>query len=63
MPALPAIHEPELTDDRPQPPAAADVPTVEYMSDELNGVIRGWLRAGIPAFGRRYKPGMRTPNQ
>ena len=63
MPALPAIREPELTDDKPQPPAAADGPTEEYMSDELDGVIRGWLRAAIPAVGRNYKPRMRTPNQ
>lgn len=63
MPALPAIRVPELTDDNPQPPAAADGSTEEYVSGELDGVIQAWLRAAIPAVGRNYRPRMRTPNQ
>ena len=63
MPALPAVREPERSDDKSQPPAAAaDGPTEEYLSDELDGVIRRWLRAAIPVVGRAYKPRMRTPN-
>ena len=63
MSALPAIRESERTDDKSQPPTAADGPTEEYLSDELEGVIRRWLRAAIPITGRDYKPRMRTPNR
>jgi hypothetical protein len=63
MSALPAIRESEHTANELQLPAAADGPTEEYLSDELDGVIRLWLRAAIPMTGRGYKPRMRTPNR
>ena len=62
MPALPATLSSESPDDGLQPPAPADGLTENYLTDELNGVIQGWLRAAIPATGRSYRPRMRTPN-
>jgi hypothetical protein len=62
MSALPADVSPELSNEH-EPPAAADGPTENYLSAELDGVIQGWLRAAIPETGRSYRPRMRTPNQ